>query len=519
MSNLLEKASIIHVPAGYDVGSINAVKPNLNLSEELIVNGDFATNSDWRLGDGWSISNGKATSSIGWNNQTLRKLYNIGISGGKTYRVKFDVLDYVSGSFRVFLGDNGQSTSKIVEGITANGSYSYDFTSPFGTGGDLIFRNVGTDTSFSIDNVSVKEILPADFYFDRGTGGSVQSRVKGNQTIVFPQIETPRLDYTGGTGHWLIEPTSTNLITYSADFEQSNWGITNEITITDGFSSPDGGNNASKISTDPQASQATKGLLFDGYNGTNRLTDSRSIWAKTVSGTGQLHLLSHHNNADNLFTITEEWQRFDLTGYISQGAHNFYAVDFRGSSTLTEVYLWGGQAEDNPFTTSYIPTSGGTATRDTEVASGSGDSTMFNDDEGVLYAEIAALSNDQTERSISLASGANNDRITLQYNLISNNIQCLYRVGNANVGDVSFTSSDITNFSKIAFKYKTNDFALWVDGVEVDTDPNGTTQNLGLIALTLDRLNSNSSPFYGKIKCIAVFKEALTDSELQCLTT
>ena len=40
---------------------------------------------------------------------------------------------------------------------------------------------------------------------------------------------------------------------------------------------------------------------------------------------------------------------------------------------------------------------------------------------------------------------------------------------------------------------------------------------------TLNSLDFNESsttyPFFGKTKCVAVFKEALTDAELTCLTT
>ena len=61
--------------------------------------------------------------------------------------------------------------------------------------------------------------------------------------------------------------------------------------------------------------------------------------------------------------------------------------------------------------TSYIPTNGSTATRLADTASGSGNSEVFNDSEGVLFADIAALANDVTARRLSLyqmASSSNN---------------------------------------------------------------------------------------------------------------
>ena len=508
--SLLNKASIIITPTAYDVGSINAVKPKYEISStESIANNDFTDG-----GNNWTTQN-----DVTFSNDTAI----IDATSGNAY-INQSALT-VGFKYKVSITVDSLSISSKCDLINASGTVYQNLSVGVNEfeieANQTAFRIRVKDNAIGvISNTSVKKITEADLTFDRGTGGSVQSRVKGNQTIVFPQIETPRLDYSGGVGHWLIEPTSTNLIIYSADFEQSNWSITNEITITDGFSSPDGGNNASKVSTDPQASQVNKGILFDGYNGTNRLTDSRSIWAKTVSGSGQLHLLSHHNNADNLFTITEEWQRFDLTGYISQGANNFYAVDFRGSSTLTEVYLWGGQAEDNPFTTSYIPTSGSTATRDTETANGSGDSTMFNDDEGVLYLEVAALEETASSfRVISISDGANDNAIRFRYSgSIDNRIDFTSRAENGSTLDLGFIVSSTKDFHKVALKYKSQDSALWIDGVERHADTTTVLQYLNLRELKLAQGDANS-PFYGKIKCIAVFKEALSDSELQCLTS
>ena len=56
-----------------------------------------------------------------------------------------------------------------------------------------------------------------------------------------------------------------------------------------------------------------------------------------------------------VFTITNEWQRFEVTGTTT----DVYAVDFRNASTtLSEVLVWGAQGENLSYATSYIPTNG-----------------------------------------------------------------------------------------------------------------------------------------------------------------
>ena len=69
----------------------------------------------------------------------------------------------------------------------------------------------------------------------------------------------------------------------------------------------------------------------------------------------------------------------------------------------------------------------------------------------------------------------------------------------------------------MAFKWKANDFAFWIDGVEVGADTSGSVPS-GLNRLALDRqLNTNT--FYGKVKQLQVYPTALSDSELTILTT
>ena len=191
-----------------------------------------------------------------------------------------------------------------------------------------------------------------------------------------------------------------------------------------------------------------------------------------------------------------------------------------GVSTGTggdNIYVWGAQLEALPYATSYIPTlTGSTVTRATETLTGSGNSTLINSTEGVLYAEIAALADDGTYRILSLSDGTTNERVYMQYTNASNTVSVVVKDGGVTQANMVYVLSDATNFSKVAIKYKANDFALWVDGVERGTDTSGNTPT-GLN--TLDFNNASSTVFYGKVKALAVFNEALSDTELTNLTS
>ena len=86
------------------------------------------------------------------------------------------------------------------------------------------------------------------------------------------------------------------------------------------------------------------------------LTMEEVFIARTVSGTGTFSLLSYYGNTNNLFTLTEQWQRFYVDSVTtSTGAINFYAVDFRAGD-LTEVLLYAPQMTKSPDLKPYLPT-------------------------------------------------------------------------------------------------------------------------------------------------------------------
>jgi hypothetical protein len=164
------------------------------------------------------------------------------------------------------------------------------------------------------------------------------------------------------------------------------------------------------------------------------------------------------------------------------------------------------------------PTNGSTVTRLQDAAFDSGSSDLINSTEGVLYAEISALADDNSTRVITLSNGTNANRVFIGYWTASNEIRVLVQVGGVTQVFQGNTSYDILNYNKVAFVYKENDFSLWINGSNVFNDTTGITFPAGTLT-QLDFDSTGSAVFFGKTKCVAVFKEALTDAELECLTT
>ena len=146
--NTIDTASSIGTSTEMIQGQFNLTK----LGDELVTNGDFSDGStDWTLGAGWSIADGKLIANNATGYALQGGVFASGVS--KTYKIDLTISDYVSGYFTI-LTSGGTAQSQQ---FSANGNYTiyFDTNSPSGT--TFHFTYFGSFTG-SIDNVSVKEV-------------------------------------------------------------------------------------------------------------------------------------------------------------------------------------------------------------------------------------------------------------------------------------------------------------------------------------------------------------------------
>lgn len=360
-----------------------------------------------------------------------------------------------------------------------------------------------------------------DFTFTRN---STATRVNKDGLIEEVAINTPRLDYSdGGCPSLLLEPSRTNLCIQSEDFANSAWTKTNVDIETADIVSPSGELNATKMTIN-SASQPRR--IFDAVSTTIGEDYTISLYVKK-------------GNTDSIFFITTSGSlnaTFNLAtliatnGSIKDVGNEWYRVSATfNASVATEVpqivlgnidsvgdfqYIYGAQIEEGSNATSYIPTNGSIATRVADLCGGSGDANLFNDNEGVLYVETGVRVDDGL---ISLNDGSTSNRICLFLNETNKTIRAIVSNGAVSQVDSTYTSpTSISDNVKVAIKYKENDFALWVNGIEVLTDSSGLTPS-GLSRC--DFSVNGILPFYGKCKEVRYYDTALTDAELITLTT
>ncbi len=371
----------------------------------------------------------------------------------------------------------------------------------------------GTSGSVYIQDSQINHGLIAQDYVETTTTAVVEGLT----------ADLPRLDYSGGAScpSLLLEPSRTNISVHSEFF--GGWTTIGTATFTANYSaSPEGVQNAYRF----EATSAARGGKFIPISVSSGTTYTLSFYAKSLSGTQKIRI-----GADNgcstpqdaeTFEIGTEWLRIDKTITSDQTSWNLFFDNVESGTACTGTYLdvdmlvYGFQCEAGSYPTSYIPTYGTAANRGGDVCIDGGDSSTFNDSEGVLYAEISALANDSTNRIISVSDGSGSNRLLIKYDNSSNLIEASLTDGGVDQAVLTHTYTIINN-AKIAFKYKANDFALWVNGTEVDTDSSGTIPS-GLDTLNLDN-GSGGSAFYGNAKQILYFPTALIDTELAALTT
>jgi len=246
------------------------------------------------------------------------------------------------------------------------------------------------------------------------------------------------------------------------------------------------------------------------------------------------------DNSIYMAALPNDWYRCELTldpseattvGQLNLGWNVGITGDEENSFSgdgVSGVYLWGVQFEALSYATSYIPTlTGSQEVRATETATGAGSADLINSTEGVLYAEIAMLSEDDkaSNNQLFISDGTANQRIGI-FIESAGDVRAQIKDSGETPGsrnltalDQSESGVDTAAFNKIAILYKSGQNKLFVNGSRItDTNFDSMVFNFS----SLDNLEfgsgANSNYFRGKVKAVAVFNEALSDDELELLT-
>ena len=365
-----------------------------------------------------------------------------------------------------------------------------------------------------------------DLTFNRDSSAT---RVNKSGLIESISTDVPRLDYSdGGCPSLLLEPASTNLVSYSQDFSQSDWdkllgGAGSAPIVTSNYAtSPDGTLNASRVVFNLDGGTTISDFSRIRQTAT-ATTPTLSCYLKSNTTESYDLALSYSGDSINVVTVTpNQWTRVE---YQATASGTFaFRLELRGSYTANDtadILAWGAQLEEQPFATSYIPTTGSAVTRSQDTASKTGLSSYINSSEGVLYVETKGLSDlPSISRYISLSRDGESSfyDIMLMIQHRANGTLRVYANGGVTANIHFNIDIDFAENHKIAVLYKLNGYKLFVDGVEQSLF--GTP--VQTVFSGLDNLSFNlrtAGNWNGSIRDLRVYNTTLTDLELTNLTT
>ena len=393
---------------------------------------------------------------------------------------------------------------------------------------------LGTDGNWAIKENNLlaykkdgNRFFNKEFDFTRATSAT---RVNKQSLIETVAIDKPRIDYTDSltSPSFLLEPQSTNVLENSeitSTWTYTEFGSGSSGTITTGKTDMFGSTNAAQIDFPADAENVT--LTFgQTASSISSGSASSSVYIKLVESGSKTLQLRCSPNLTTLINVDEtKFVRYELSG--TKSASEAFSLKLRPSAGTSSggfsIIVCQPQEEALSYPTSYIPTNGSTVTRNQEVCNNSGTVNDFNSEEGVLYAEIAALTDvdgDASLRFITLSNGTSSKRITIYY-FSSETFGVQLKNDGYELTDLYIGGSvDRTQFNKIALYYSGSNVKAYLNGIEVFTNSSWVPFSANTInTLTFTGGALSDSPFYGNVKSVAVFKRALTDAELQELTT
>ena len=562
--SLLDSASLICTPNGYKEGKLYSVIPSDGSGDMSVVRATTATrvnsaglvelvpynlvqyseqfdNAAWTkinstvTANTTTAPNGTLTAETWQGNGTANVhqlisstttfflgytyTYAIYVKKGTNNFIQFLAASTIGGMFANF--DLNTGVVGTLGTVTGSNPTS-DITSL----GDDWYRCSMTFTATSSQTTSISCILTSSSSSVRAESNSLSTNVflwgaqlnEGSTALPYQKTETrlniPRLDYSNGTcPSLLVEPQRTNLALYSSSFDNAAW-ISAEVTLTSGQSSPQGINNAFKITG---ASATNAFLLQLGIPVTSGNTYTASVYLKgTTSGSVSLRVDSGSTAPNNPVSYTTEWQRFTYT--FTAGSTTATAI-IGGYNTWTgseEIFVYGFQLELGSYATSYIPTTSASVTRNADVISKTGISSLIGQTEGTLFVDINWEQKNGVYFVNSISNGTTSNEIFISFGNSSNNA-LRFSITSGGSTSVVFNTSALTSGRyKIALAYANNDATGYINGTQIFTDSSVSVPATS--QMKFSRANDTLG-YSGTMNAAVLWQTRLTNDELATLTT
>jgi len=361
----------------------------------------------------------------------------------------------------------------------------------------------------------------------------------------------------------LLEGASTNLLTYSEDFDNAIWIKTRGSVSANATTAPDGTLTADKLveDTTENNSRSIKLLTVSISDEIHTFSvyakaETRNILSLTMSGTttysGSFDLsagtiinsrIGGTTQATNqtIEPLKNGWYRCSISQNASDGASTEVAIwlsddnsaIYTGDGT-SGLYIWGAQLEESSYPTSYIPTTTAAVTRAADVSTsdsgiraadvcymeGTDFSDFYNSEGSIIvqhnsYADVSNYS-----RILEFSDGTLLNRVSSFILYHETDLkQSVFCITNGIQQDTLFSiTADVDTNYNTAVSYNSDMYSLYINGELIDS---GNDQNVAVNDFDQIKIGSAvvGGSTNGHIKQITYFPRKLSDSQLQLLTS
>jgi len=345
----------------------------------------------------------------------------------------------------------------------------------------------------------------------------------------------PRVDYSLGTGTFLLEPQRTNLMLNSGDFQNASWGKST-LTFNSTETAPDGTSSARNYSTAGAFSYAlqvvsvvsgqyyTSSCYLKYTSGVGslavRFTDGTSVNFISVTANlinGTIGSVSYGGNGANgtatITSVGDGWYRVTVSGTLTIANAGFIVSNLGLGATTFSV--WGGQVELGAYPSTYIPTTSSAVTRLADSFSRGNIFTnnLISSSGGTWFVELQnnlAYTRDAGNQNLWVgdSSTAPSNSFEIRNGGAANALLTIgKRISNTFTGLYNTTTSTV----KIAVKWNGTSADVFVNGTKQISATAFSITNMEFLAAKTEDV-----PKY--IQQMALWRTPLTDAQCQELT-
>ena len=399
-------------------------------------------------------------------------------------------------------------------------------------------------------------VVPSDASGDLSvTRATTATRVNSSGLVESVATNVPRIDYSNGScPSLLVEPQSTNLCTYSNTFNNASYNYQNASYYATPIVSPDGTSNGYGIlantstnlphrwyktfvgltgikTTTIYANKGTSKYLGIGFNSNGSTGNNNIVVYNLENGT----IATNPNSINATITsVGNGWYRcqhtFDFgTGGTTAdlcvhnaGVYNTYVTssfqvnDFPTVATI--LYIYGVQVESVAYPTSYIPTVASSVTRNADVISKTGISSLIGQSVGTIFADFKFYDvSDSIVFNLVNTNWYTGASMFLQTNTGGNFQITGFNNSNNIIGFDTGIPAVKNQQYKCALVYNNTTVKLFINGTLITTNTISTSVVANNLFLSL--LDTGIDKYGQKYNSVQLYKTALTDTECINLTT